>query len=68
MVYISMIYSLKYDLKCCPTVNYPNKQMPTIQKAMNMVYKRMEDKKDEVREYIDKISEDMNDFDEITIN
>lgn len=33
-----------------------------------MVYKRMEDKKDEVREYIDKISEDMNDFDEITIN
>mgnify|MGYP007106000445 CR=1 FL=1 len=44
IIYISMIYSLKYDLECCPTPDSSNKQMPTIKRAMNMVYKKMSNK------------------------
>lgn len=48
LIYISMIYSFRYDLEYYSEANYPAKRMPTIQRALSMVYERMENKDDNV--------------------
>ena len=48
LIYISMIYSFNYDLEYYSKANYPAKRMPTIQRALSMVYERMENKDDNV--------------------